>query len=139
MTLDDSAGGQGEQLVRIITCVQRETARVERVLPSVDHLALRRRGVDTASVHADIGRHGPAEMLEPFESWRQLLRDFDAATGRLSELRDTAGDGPDYQRRLDAAINEARRCRHAVEEASADLCRRVAAHIDAALAHRVGL
>ena len=139
MPTDHSAGGPGERLVRMLACVQRETDRVESVLPSVDHLALRRRCVDTAAIDSELRGQGPEAILEPFESWRKLVADFDDAARRLTVLRDTRIGDPGYQSRLGAAIEEARNCRQAVEEATADLQRRVAALIDAALARQVSI
>lgn len=129
-------GGPGERLVRVLTCVERATDRAERVLPSVDHMALRRGSATPASVLAELRRSGPADLVEPFESWQRLLRDFDSAVACLTELGDGdhVGDG-DYQRRLGGCIAEARRCRQAVEEAADELRRRVASGIDSALAH----
>lgn len=128
--------GPGEILVRLLACVERATDRAERVLPSVDHLVLRRAGLPPASVLGTLRRVGPAGLVEPFESWQRLLRDFDAAVVTLTEMNDgEGGDRSDYQDRLGGCITEARRCRLAVEEAAEDLRRRVAAMIDRALAH----
>ncbi len=132
--------GPGEMLVRLLTCLERATERVERVLPSVDHLALRRTAVTPTSVLGALRRSGPADLVEPFESWQRLLQDFDASVARLTELGDAGvGEGPDYQGRLDGCIAEARRCRIAVADAAEDLRRRVAAEIDSALAHEQSL
>ena len=134
MPTDSSTVGPGERLVEMLACAQRETDRVEGVLPSVDHLALRRRCPDVGSVEFEVRRLGPQAVLEPFESWWELIADFDRAVRRLTELRDAPGDGSDYQKELDMAVDDARICRHAAEEANANLQRRVAALIDAALA-----
>ncbi len=128
------AAGPGERLVQVLTCVERATDRAERVLPSVDHMALRREAVTPASVLAVLRRSGPADLVEPFESWQRLLQDFDSAVACLTDLGDGDGDG-DYQSRLGECIAEARRCRQAVEEAADQLRRRVASGIDSALAH----
>lgn len=136
----ESAEGPGELLVRLLSCVERATDRVERVLPSVDHLALRRTSVPPSSVLVALRRSGLADLVEPFESWQHLLQDFDSSVATLTEIRDGGpGEAADYQSRLGGCIDDARRCRHAVEEAAEDIRRKAAAEIDAALAHEEGL
>ena len=135
MSTEGSVAGAGERLVQMVACAQRETDRVEAVLPSVDHLALRRRCIDSSQVGSELEERGPEALLEPFQSWRRLIDDFDHAVRRLARLRDARDAGPGYQEQLDEAIDEARVCRKAVEEANEHLQRRAAALIDTALAH----
>jgi hypothetical protein len=112
--------------------------RVEQVLPSVDHLAMRREAPEPESVASALGEQGSSGVVEPFEGWRRLLEDFEAAVAGLTELRNGAQGAErqaEYQETLGGRIDEVRRCRQALEEAAGDVRRRVISEIDSALAH----